>query len=62
MINSKTKAEIEAEIRSCTRDLHRDFNDEVKASFWMWSHILFRVDFGKMNPKLDTNKIYACEP
>ena len=26
--------EIEYEIRSCIRELHRDFNDEEKASFW----------------------------
>ena len=30
----KTKKDIESEIRSCTRSLHEDFNDEVKASFW----------------------------
>jgi len=30
----KTRDEIEAQIRSCIRSLHEDFNDEEKASFW----------------------------
>jgi hypothetical protein len=31
---TKTKEGIEAEIKSCIRSLHEDFNDEAKASFW----------------------------
>jgi len=31
---SRTREEIEAEIRSCTRSLHEDFKDAEKSNFW----------------------------